>query len=116
MIGSIVTVTVDRPLGSYHPEHADLYYPINYGYVDGVFAADKEEQDAYIIGVYKPVLEFTGRVIAVIHRLDDVEDKWVVAPENVTFSKDEIKEMTFFQEQYFNSEIILYSLSENQEE
>ena len=116
MIGSIVTVTVDRPLGSYHPEHADLYYPINYGYVDGVFAADGEEQDAYIVGVYKPVLEFTGRVIAVIHRLDDVEDKWVVAPENVTFSKDEIKEMTFFQEQYFNSEIILYSLSENKEE
>lgn len=32
MIGKIVTVTVDRPLGSCHPEHKDIYYPINYGY------------------------------------------------------------------------------------
>ena len=29
MMGNIVTVTVDRPLGSYHPKHKDLYYPIN---------------------------------------------------------------------------------------
>ena len=28
MIGDIVTVTVDRPLGSYHPEYKDMYYPI----------------------------------------------------------------------------------------
>lgn len=30
VIGRTVTVTVDRPLGSYHPEHKDMYYPINY--------------------------------------------------------------------------------------
>jgi inorganic pyrophosphatase len=116
MIGPIVTVTVDRPLGSYHPEHPDMYYPINYGHIKGTMAADGEEEDAYILGVTEPVSEFTGRIIAIINRENDIEHKWVVAPENVTFSKDEIKEMTFFQEQYFNSEIILYSLSENQEE
>ena len=33
MIGATVTVTVDRPLGSYHPEHKDMYYPVNYGYI-----------------------------------------------------------------------------------
>ena len=38
MIGDIVKVTVDRPLGSYHPKHRDIYYPINYGYVKGVLA------------------------------------------------------------------------------
>lgn len=27
VIGRTVTVTVDRPLGSYHPEHKDMYYP-----------------------------------------------------------------------------------------
>ena len=37
-------------LGSYHPEHKDMYYPINYGYVEGVLAPDGEEQDAYILG------------------------------------------------------------------
>ena len=31
MIGDIVCVTVDRPLGSYHPVYKDMYYPINYG-------------------------------------------------------------------------------------
>lgn len=34
MIGDVVRVTVDRPLGSYHPEHKEMYYPINYGYVE----------------------------------------------------------------------------------
>ena len=29
VIGRIVTVIVDRPLGSYHPEHKDIYYPVN---------------------------------------------------------------------------------------
>ena len=36
MIGNIVTVKVDRPMESYHPEHKDMYYPINYGYIEGV--------------------------------------------------------------------------------
>ena len=27
IIGTTVIVTVDRPLGSYHPEHKDMYYP-----------------------------------------------------------------------------------------
>ena len=44
LIGSTVTVTVDRPLGSFHPKHKDIYYPINYGYIEGVMAPDGEEQ------------------------------------------------------------------------
>ena len=107
MIEPIVTVIVDRPLGSCHPEHLDLIYPINYGFVKGILAADGEEQDAYIVGIYEPILEFTGRIIAMIYREDDVEDKWVVAPEGVTFTRNEIKEMTFFQEKYFNSKVVL---------
>lgn len=107
MIGKIVTVTVDRPLGSYHPEYKDMYYPINYGYIEGIIAPDGEEQDAYILGVNKAVEKFTGKIIAIIHRLDDVEEKWVVCPENISFSKEEIMEQVKFQEQYFQSEIIM---------
>ena len=105
MIGKTVTVTVDRPLGSYHPEYKDMYYPINYGFIEGIIAPDGEEQDAYILGVDVPVKEFTGRIIAVIHREDDVEEKWVVAPEKVSFTKEEIMEQVRFQEQYFKSEV-----------
>ena len=105
MIGNIVKVTVDRPLGSYHPKHKDIYYPINYGYIEGIIAPDGEEQDAYILGVDKPVKEFVGKIIAIIHRFDDVEEKWVVVPEDVSFTKEEIMQQVEFQEKYFKSEI-----------
>ena len=107
LIGDIVKVTVDRPLGSFHPEHKDMYYPVNYGYIKGIIAPDGEEQDAYIIGEESPVEEFTGKVIAIIHRRDDVEEKWVVAPSELCFTKEEIWEKVFFTEQYYDSEIIM---------
>jgi inorganic pyrophosphatase len=59
----------------------------------------------YILGVQEPVSEFTGEVIGVIHRFDDVEEKWVVAPEGMSFTKEEIMEQVAFQEQYFRTEI-----------
>lgn len=106
VLGKLVTVTVDRPLGTYHPEYKDMYYPINYGYIAGIMAPDGEEQDAYVLGVDKPMQEFTGKVIAIICRSDDVEEKWVVAPDEMTFTKDEIMDAVRFQEQYFQSEVI----------
>ena len=105
MIGSVVKVIVDRPMGSRHPKHEDMVYPVNYGYIPGIMAPDGEEQDAYILGLREPVVEFVGRVIAVIHRFDDVEEKWVVAPEGAVFSADEIMTQVAFQEQFFKTEI-----------
>ena len=105
MIGSIVKVIVDRPLGTYHPEHRDIYYSVNYGYIPDIVALDGEEQDAYILGVDKPIKEFVGKVIAIIHRVDDIEDKWVVVPENISFTKDEIIRQVAFQEHFFKTEI-----------
>ena len=98
-----VKVIVDRPLGSYHPQYKDLYYPINYGYIEGLIAGDNEPQDVYILGVNQPIQAFEGEVIAIIHRLDDNEDKWVVA--NQSYTIEEIKEATHFQEQYFKIQI-----------
>ncbi|MBQ8908553.1 MAG: inorganic pyrophosphatase [Clostridia bacterium] len=105
MLGKTVRVIVDRPLGSTHPKHKNIVYSVNYGYVPDIIAPDGEEQDAYILGVNTPVAEYTGRVIAIIHRYDDNEEKWVVAPEGVTFSKEEIRRLVAFQEQYFQTEI-----------
>ena len=107
IIGRTVSGTVDRPLGSFHPEYKDMYYPVNYGYIEGIMAPDGEEQDAYILGVSEPVEKFTGRIIAVVHRADDVEEKWVVCPEGMTFTAEEIMEQIRFQEQYYQSEIIM---------
>lgn len=107
MIGSVVTVTVDRPMGTYHPEYQNLYYPINYGYIEGIIAPDGEEQDAYILGIDYPLKEFTGKVIAIIYRNNDIEEKWVVASEEKSFSKEDIEKLVYFQEKYFDSEIIV---------
>ena len=106
-LGEKVTVTVDRPFHSVHPNHSDLIYELNYGYIDGILAGDGEEQDCYILGVNEPLESFEGVVIAVIHRKNDVEDKWVAAPVGVTFTKEEIKKLTDFQERFFDIEIII---------
>ena len=102
LLGKAVHVEVDRPIGY---QHGDLVYPINYGYIPGILAGDGEEQDAYILGVSEPISAFEGRVIAAIRRLDDCEDKLVVAPEGAFFSADEIASAVRFQEQYFDSEV-----------
>ena len=105
ILGQTVTVLMDRPLGTCHPKHKDIYYPVNYGYIPGIIGGDGEEQDAYVLGVDEPLQEFTGVVIAIIHRFNDVEEKWVVAPDNVSFTKDEIMERVYFQEKFFSIEI-----------
>ena len=105
MLGKYVKVIVDRPLGSFHPKHKDIFYSVNYGYIEGIIAGDGEYQDAYVLGIDKPITEFSGKVIAIIHRFNDVEEKWVVAPDNVSFSKDEIMERVYFQEKFFSIEI-----------
>ena len=71
-LGATVTVTVDRPLGSLHPDYPSLRYPVNYGFIAGIMAPDGEEQDAYILGVSTPCRTFTGKVIAIVRRRDDV--------------------------------------------
>ena len=98
-------VTIDRPLGSKHPKHG-FTYPVNYGYVPNTISGDGEELDCYILGIYEPIEAFKGKCIAIIHRLNDNDDKLIIVPENKSFSNNEIQVLTEFQEQYFQSEII----------
>ena len=101
-LNKIIEIKIDRPLGSKHPKHK-FYYPINYGYVENTISGDGEELDAYLLGVFDPVDTFKGKVIAIIHRLNDNDDKLVVVPENVNYTSDQIKALTEFQERYFES-------------
>lgn len=98
-------VTIDRPLGSKHPKHGFIY-PVNYGYVPNTISGDGEELDCYILGIYEPIETFKGKCIAIIHRLNDNDDKLIIVPENKSFSNNEIRVLTDFQEQYFESEIL----------
>lgn len=101
-IGKQYHVKIDRKLGTSHPDHKDIVYPINYGYIPEIIGGDNEEQDAYIIGVNQPINEFDGILIGVIIRRDDNETKWIIAPSD-NFDDEEIMKEVEFQEKYFDS-------------
>ena len=103
-VGKKVHIVVDRPIGY---NHKGIIYPVNYGYIPGVFAGDGEEQDVYILGVSHPLTEFDGIIIGAALRRDDVEDKLIAAPEGMTFFPEEMEQAVRFQEQYFDSRILV---------
>ncbi len=104
-IGKIVSIKIDREFGTKHPKHGFIY-PVNYGYVPNTVSGDGEELDAYLVGFYEPVEKAEGKVIAVIHRTNDDDDKLIVAPEDKNYSDEAIKALTEFQERFFESIII----------
>lgn len=104
-LGKIVDVNIDRPMGSKHPKHGFIY-PVNYGYIPNTVSGDGEELDAYVLGVFKPLEIFNGKVIAIIHRINDNDDKLVVVPKNKNYTNEQIRVLTEFQEQWFESEIL----------
>ena len=104
-LGKSVSIVIDRKLGTKHPKHGFIYM-VNYGYVPNTVSGDGEELDAYLLGVFEPVDEFVGKVIAVIHRTNDDDDKLVVVPEDKEYSDEAIRALTEFQEKYFESVII----------
>ena len=106
-LGKTVEIIIDRPLGSAHPRYPGLIYPLNYGYISKTLSGDGGEIDVYLRGVTEPVLNYTARVVAVVHRENDVEDKLVCAPEGSVFSRGQIEGAVAFQERYFQSTVIL---------
>ncbi len=98
-------VIIDRPLGTKHPKHG-FVYDVNYGYIPGTMSGDGEEIDAYLLGLYKPVKTGTGKCIAIIHRIDDDDDKLIVSASGQAFSDEEIEKFTEFQEKWFKHIII----------
>ena len=101
-----IEVKIDRPIGSSHPDYPDHIYLVNYGYVPNTVSGDGEELDCYVLGEYKPLKEYRGKCIAIIHRLNDDDDKLIIVPENKTFTNSEIRLLTDFQEKFYESEII----------
>jgi inorganic pyrophosphatase len=104
-LGQVVALAIDRPLGSRHPEWGFIY-PVNYGFVPETSSGDGEPLDAYVLGVFEPLEVFTGRCIAVVHRLDDDDDKLILAPEGKEYTLDQIAALTEFQERFFRSTVL----------
>ena len=104
-LGKIVKVVMDRPLGTKHPKHGFIY-PVNYGYIPNTISGDGEELDAYVLGEHEPLNEFTGKVVAIIHRTNDNDDKLVVMKDGRNYTDEQIRALTEFQEQWFESVIL----------
>lgn len=104
-LGQTVKVKMDRPLGTKHPKHGYIY-EVNYGYIPNTISGDGEELDAYVLGEHTPLKEFEGEVIAIIHRTNDDDDKLVVVAKGKNYTDEQIRALTEFQEQWFESVII----------
>ena len=105
-LGVTVTIGIDRPMGYvHHKGEKTLVYPINYGYIPDVLGGDGEELDVFLLGVDEPVENFTGRIIGIAYRADDVEDKLIMAPEGMKFNAEQIACAVRFQEKYYHTTI-----------
>lgn len=104
-LNKIVSVKIDRPIGSRHPKY-DYIYPVNYGYVPNTISGDGEELDCYVLGVFEPLKEFDGKCIALIHRVNDNDDKLIIVPEDREMDNKEIEALIEFQERFFKHQLI----------
>lgn len=103
-LGRRLRAVIDRLLG-WQDARFNWAYPLNYGYIPGVFSADGEELDAYVLGPRQPLTEFEGVCAAVIERLDDVECKLVLVEPGARWSEAHIRREVDFIEQYFCSRL-----------
>ena len=106
----MVDVVIDRPIGSVHPKYEDMIYPLNYGFIPNVFGGDGEELDVYLMGLNVPVKEYKAKVIAIVHRHNDVEDKLVAAPEGMSFMKMEIEDALGFRNSILKVKLRFYEI------
>lgn len=104
-LNKIVSVKIDRPIGSRHPKY-DYIYPVNYGYVPNTISGDGEELDCYVLGVFEPLKEFDGKCIALIHRVNDNDDKLIIVPKDRKMDNKEIEALIEFQERFFKHQLI----------
>lgn len=105
LIGKNVKVIVDRKMGDKHPKHGFIY-PINYGYIENIISGDGEELDAYILGIFEPINKFEGKCIAIVHRLEEDDDKLVIVPKDKWYSTEQIEALVEFQERFFKHKVI----------
>jgi inorganic pyrophosphatase len=105
-IGKEVHIVVDRSLGSVHPRHPHIWFGVNYGYVPRVKSGDYDDLDAYLLGVFTPVEEYTGKCIAVVRRRDEDDDKLILVPDGKEYTDEQILALTEFLERFHDSYII----------
>lgn len=106
-IGRDIEAKIDQPMGSSHLKYPETIYPVNYGFIPNTISGDDEELDCYILGEDKPLTTYKGKCVAVIHRLEEDDDKLIIVPFDRKITKKQIEEETYFMEKYFKSVIVM---------
>lgn len=105
VFGNTYKVNITQPIGSTSDFAPDIVYEVNYGMVEGAFDVFDDPQEAYVLTDNKDIKSFTGKLIAIIHRINDVKNIWVISDKSYT--KEEILERVNFMEQFFKVEVII---------
>ena len=76
------------------------------GYIPNTISPDGEELDVYYLGINNPIKKAKGICIAVLHRLNDDDDKLIIVPKGTKIGNREIEKLVEFQEKWFKHIII----------
>lgn len=105
-LGKEIIVKIDRPIGYAHTKKGLTFtYPINYGYIPNVIGGDGEELDVYVLGTQEKLKKCRAKVIGIVHRHNDVEDKLVATVDKEIYYQNDIAEMVEFQENRYETHI-----------
>ncbi len=102
-LGKKVKIIIDQPYGTYYK---NALYTSNYGYVPNTKAPDGMELDAYFLGPKIPLKEAEGVCVAIIHRLEDDDDKLILVEDGKSLTDIEIEEAVNFREKFFKHIIV----------
>ncbi len=105
-----VKIKIDRPIWTKHKDFW-RFYELNYWFIPNTKVPDLEEIDAYLLWIDYPLEEFSWVCIAIIKRKNDDDDKLIIVPKWINFTSSEIKKLTYFQEKFFESEIIVEKIN-----
>ena len=112
-LGKTVEIGIDRPIGYLHSKgEKTLLYPINYGFLPGIIGGDGEELDVYVLGSDRPLESTIGRIVGVVYREDDVEDKLIASIDNTCRTAEDMARAVEFQEKYYTSKVEALAASE----
>lgn len=81
----------------------------DYPYITGMQRARSRRtgkgRGVYVLGAKEPLLTFEGKVIAMWHRFDDSEDKWIVSLNGEAFREEVILGIFHFRSNFLGEDV-----------
>ena len=106
MIGKRIDVVVERQSADTTKSGPDYILSLGCGQIEGLRSIGGDPQEAYIICKERPSDIFSGKVLAVANRKDDLTDRLIVCDENENYTNADIRKMIDKSEQQHKYRII----------